>query len=66
MRNFSPLESHLNQAAFLDKSDIPDFHYSEAGLNHTAYSEMKYVRTDLSNKLSAPAQRPIFCFKCIL
>lgn len=47
------------------KSDIPDFHYSGAELNHTAYSRMKYVLTNLRNKLLALAQQPIFCFKCI-
>ena len=65
MRYFSPLALHLNQAAFLDKSDIPDFHFSEAQLNHAAYSKMKYVLTNLSNKLLAPAQQLLFCFRCI-
>ena len=66
MKYFSPLALHLNQAAFLDKSDIPDFHYStKAQLNHAAYSKMKYVLTNLSNKLLPPAQQPVFCFKCI-
>lgn len=65
MTNLSPLAMCLNQTAFLDKSDIPGFHYSEAELNLTAYSEMKYVLTNLSNKLLPLSQQIIFCFKCI-
>lgn len=65
MRYVSPLASHLNQAALLNKSGIPDSHYSEAELNRTAYSKVKYVFTNLSNNLLALAQQQVFCFKCI-
>lgn len=65
MRNVSVWALPLNKAAVLDKSDFPDFHYSDAELNYTPYSKMIYILTNRRNKLVAAAPWIQFTFKCI-